>query len=179
MTTLTRTNARPVSAPAEGSRRAHAPVRTPAELAAPAAATAEPRLATAPVRLVLAAVGVALVAIGAVGVWVPGLPTTIFLILASGCFARSCPWLERKLIRTPLFGPFLRYMDPSEPMPTRARVIALALMWPSVAVSVWVLRGAPGGPWIASAVVLAALVGTAVILTARRGVGSAAAATGA
>ena len=50
-------------------------------------------------RGLLAAAGVLAVALGGIGAFVPGLPTTIFLIVASYCFARSCPWLEARLLR--------------------------------------------------------------------------------
>jgi len=41
-------------------------------------------------RWLLAGAGVVAVGLGGLGVFVPGLPTTIFLIIASYCFARSC-----------------------------------------------------------------------------------------
>lgn len=48
------------------------------------------------------------VGLGFVGVVVPLMPTTIFMILAVGCFARSSPRLEAWLLAHPRFGPSLR-----------------------------------------------------------------------
>ncbi len=76
-------------------------------------------------RWLLVAGGVTLVGIGAVGVFLPGLPTTIFLLGASWCFTRSCPWLEERLIRIPLFRPFLVYLDQGAQMPRKVVVWTL------------------------------------------------------
>ncbi|MEL7472545.1 MAG: YbaN family protein [Planctomycetota bacterium] len=103
--------------------------------------------------------GVVFVALGAIGVVLPGLPTTIFLILASWCFARSHPWLEAKLLRNRFFGPYMRYVDGSEPMPTRARVISIAMVLAFSTLSI-VLMTRGGTPWWAGLVVaIAAGVG--------------------
>ena len=112
-------------------------------------------------RWLLAAAGVVLVGIGAVGAVVPGLPTTIFLIGASWCFARSCPWLEERLIRIPLFRPFQRYLQPGARMPQRAVVTTLAVMWLAVGSSATLLAvGAEGRPVVALVVAALGLVGT-------------------
>lgn len=110
-----------------------------------------------PVRWTLAGAGVGCVALGAIGVAVPGLPTTVFLILASWCFARSCPWLERKLIRNRLFKPFLWALDSQTPMPRRARVICTIMMWAAIALSCAMILSRASGP-IAGPAVLAALI---------------------
>jgi uncharacterized membrane protein YbaN (DUF454 family) len=64
-------------------------------------------------RWVLDGVGGALVATGAVGVVVPGLPTTVFWIGAVVCFLKTRPLVVRPLLRTPVVGPaiirFLRW----------------------------------------------------------------------
>lgn len=88
-----------------------------------------------PQRWLLAGIGVVLVAIGALGVVVPGLPTTVFLIAASWCFARSCPWLEERLIRVPLFRPFLGYLEPGQAMPRKTIITTLVVMWCAICVS--------------------------------------------
>lgn len=53
-------------------------------------------------------IGLVLLAIGVIGLWVPVLPTTIFLIGAAACFARSSPRLHAYLVGHPTFGPPLR-----------------------------------------------------------------------
>ena len=117
----------------------------------------------------LAALGVLSVGLGAVGVFVPGLPTTIFLIVATYCFARSCPWLEERLLRRRLFAPYMRFVDGGEPMPRRAQVVAMLLMWMSVVASLGLLHVTGRlGPWLAALIVGAAATGTVAIVAAGR-----------
>ncbi|MDY7107040.1 MAG: YbaN family protein [Planctomycetota bacterium] len=116
-------------------------------------------------RWILAALGVVCVALGAVGVVLPGLPTTVFLLMASFLFTKSCPWLEDRLIRNRFFAPYLRYLDGSRAMPRRAKVTAIALMWLMVSLSALTLtRGEAGLWWIAALFAAAAVLGTTVIL---------------
>ena len=60
------------------------------------------------VRLTYAVAGSLCVALGAVGIVLPGLPTTPFLLLASWCFGRSSRRLENALLRSRFFGPLIR-----------------------------------------------------------------------
>lgn len=52
--------------------------------------------------------GFVLLGCGFIGLWLPLLPTTIFLIGAAACFARSSPALQHYLLNHPKFGPPLR-----------------------------------------------------------------------
>jgi hypothetical protein len=112
-------------------------------------------------RWLLAAAGMLLVGLGALGAVLPGLPTTVFLIGASWCFARSCPWFEERLIRIPLFRPFQRYLEPGTRMPRRAVVTTLVVMWLAVGSSSLLLatRG-EGRPVLAAVVLVLGLVGS-------------------
>lgn len=115
-------------------------------------------------RYVLAFAGIVCVALGALGAILPGLPTTIFLILASYCFTRSCPWLEQRLLRTRLFAPYMAWIDGRQPMPRRAKIAAIALVWIAVGTSLTLLySGGRLAPWLAIVVPAAALVGTVAI----------------
>ena len=122
-----------------------------------------------PRRVALAAAGVLAVVLGGIGVFVPGLPTTIFLIMASYCFARSCPWLEERLLRVPLFAPYMKFIDEGRPMSTRARVISITAMWTSVLLSLAWLR-ASGRLSTALAITIAgvAAIGTVAVFRFRR-----------
>jgi uncharacterized membrane protein YbaN (DUF454 family) len=115
-------------------------------------------------RWLLASAGVVSVGFGALGAVLPGLPTTIFLIIASYCFARSCPWLEQRLLRNRLFAPYMAWIDGREPMPRRAKAAAIAAVWTAVIVSLSLLySGGQLPPWLAAVVTGAALIGTFAI----------------
>lgn len=83
------------------------------------------------------ALGLLLVAIGFVGLFVPLLPTTDFLILALPCFARSSPRLEAWLLNHPRFGPALRAWQSSRAIPRHAKIAACLGMTAGFALFYW------------------------------------------
>lgn len=68
--------------------------------------------------------GMTLMGVGLVGIFVPLLPTTDFLLLALPCFARSSPRLEAWLLNHPRFGPGLRAWRAERAVPRRAKIAA-------------------------------------------------------
>lgn len=88
----------------------------------PEASATRPRL----VRGLFLALGLLFVGIGMVGVLLPVLPTTPFLILAAACFARSSVRLEAWLLDHPRFGPTLRDWRERGAIPRQAKAMALA-----------------------------------------------------
>lgn len=122
-----------------------------------------------PRRLLLAGLGIVSVGLAVAGAILPGLPATVFLILASYLFTRSCPWLEERFIRNRFFGPYLQYLDGRRPMPRRARWIAAISMWIAVATSLTMLAWSGAlGPWGGGSIVTAAVAGSVVIARYRR-----------
>jgi uncharacterized membrane protein YbaN (DUF454 family) len=79
-------------------------------------------------RTAFLALGYLMVVLGFLGIFLPVLPTTPFLILAAGCFARSSPRLERWLLDHPRFGPLLRDWRERGAIPRRAKTLAFASM---------------------------------------------------
>lgn len=78
------------------------------------------------VRAAYAGIGLVFVGIGGLGVVVPGLPTTVFLIIAAWCFSRSSPRLEQWLLDLPVLGRFVRDYRAGLGMPRRAKLSAYA-----------------------------------------------------
>lgn len=111
-------------------------------------------------RWMLAGLGCVLVGIGTLGIFLPGLPTTVFLLAASWLFAKSCPRLERALHAHRWFGPYLTMA--ANGMPRRAKVITLAAMWTGIAVSLWLLEDL--GRAAQGTVLALGVVGTAVVI---------------
>ena len=61
-----------------------------------------------PVRAALVAAGVLSLATGIIGLFVPGLPTTVFVLIAAACAARGSPKFHGWLLSHRLFGPIIR-----------------------------------------------------------------------
>lgn len=114
--------------------------------------------------------GLLSIGVGFIGVFLPGLPTTIFLIFASYCFTRSCPWLEDQLVRAPIFRPYLKYLDGERAMPLRARLSTVAMIWGASTISLLVVaaRG-PLAPWFLVTMLVAASIGSVVVMLIFRG----------
>lgn len=105
--------------------------------------------------------GLAAVGLGGLGVIVPGLPTTVFFLIAAWCFSRSSPRLEAWVLGLPKVGPMVRDHRAGLGMPRRAKVVACSMMWGAILLSSWVLRDVPLA--VAGVVALGA-VGTATIV---------------
>lgn len=114
-----------------------------------------------PVRLLYAGMGTLFVLLGGLGVFMPVLPTTPFLLLAAACYARSSRRVYRWLLQHPHFGPLISEWREHRSMPYRARRKALLLIALSFGVSIvffvprWPAKLAMGvggvllGTWIA------------------------------
>lgn len=133
------------------------------------AACASGGLRLDPRRWATASVGVGFLGMGTLGIFLPGVPTTIFLILACWCFTRSCPRMERWLKEQPLFRPYVRYLEPDAVMPRRARVIAISLMWVAILVSGVLFWQRDALVYAGPALAAAGVIGTVCIVRFRRG----------
>jgi uncharacterized protein len=113
-------------------------------------------------RVGFAALGVIAAALGIVGVFVPGLPTTEFVLAASYLFARSSPRLEAWLESHRWLGPPLRRFRETRGMPVKAKAVSLASMWTGIGISTYALAAA--GPMAQVAVVSMGVMGTVAML---------------
>ena len=99
-------------------------------------------------RWLLATTGVLCVALAIVGVLLPLLPTTPFLLLAAACFAHSSDRLYDWLTTHRWLGPYIRNYREHRAVTMRAKVFALTLLWATIGFAAWratdssLLRGA-------------------------------------
>ncbi|KAF0208685.1 MAG: hypothetical protein FD171_326 [Actinobacteria bacterium] len=91
-------------------------------------ATSEPRRGRFP-RWLLLGFGWACVVLGFIGVFVPGMPTTTFLLIAAWCFYRSSERAHTWLLQHRILGPYVRDFLSGKGMPLRSKVIAVSMMW--------------------------------------------------
>jgi uncharacterized membrane protein YbaN (DUF454 family) len=117
-------------------------------------ADAGTRVVRGPARWFWFATGFCAVGLGSVGVIVPGLPTTVFFIIAAWCFARSSPRFEAWVLGLPKVGAMVQSHRDGLGMPRRAKAIAISMIVLFSAFGTWVL----GWP-IGLVVALAAVVG--------------------
>lgn len=86
------------------------------------------------------ATGWVAVAVGSVGIVVPGLPTTVFFIIAASCFGKSSPRFEQWVLGLPRIGRMVADHRAGLGMPRRAKVAALTTMWVAIVFSCVLLR---------------------------------------
>ncbi len=83
-------------------------------------------------RYVLMTVGCVAVFLGVIGIALPLLPTTPFLLLAASCFAKSSPQFHHWLLNHPLLGPYLRLYLSGAGLPMRAKKAIISVLWLSI-----------------------------------------------
>ena len=81
------------------------------------------------VRLLFVFIGSIFVGLAVIGIFLPGLPTTPFLILAAYFYIRSSNKLYNWLINNKILGIYIRGYLSGKGMPLRAKIISLILMW--------------------------------------------------
>ncbi len=87
-------------------------------------------------RAALLLCGTLSLGLGLLGIFVPLLPTTCFLLLAAWCYARSSQRLYDRLMTARLIGPYLQRYRDSRVIPPRVKVAALVMMWITIGYAV-------------------------------------------
>ncbi len=101
------------------------------------------------------------VALGAIGIVVPGMPTTVFLLIARWAFSKSSERFRTWLYEHRRLGPPIRAWHEHGVIPARAKAAAFAMMTLSLAVM------ATTGAWQLPAIAAAIMVPVAVFIVSR------------
>jgi len=76
---------------------------------------------------------------GVIGIFLPLLPTTPFILLAAACFARSSPRFYAWITSHPRFGPSIADYLAGKGLPLKAKLMATGLLWTSVSFTLLVV----------------------------------------
>jgi uncharacterized protein len=79
--------------------------------------------------------GVLLVAIGVIGIFLPILPTTIFLILASACFIKSSPQANEWLRNHKILGMYIKNYQDKSGLTIKSKIFNITLLWLMISAS--------------------------------------------
>ena len=105
------------------------------------------RTLPAAVRVLLLAFAAVCVALGVIGIFVPGLPTTVFILIAGWAAARSSPRFAAWLENHATFGPMIRDWRERGAVSRRAKISATVVM----AISSVILFLTSSRAWVAEA----------------------------
>ncbi len=89
------------------------------------------------IRTLLIVTGTLSVMLGILGIFLPLLPTTPFLLLAAFCYSRSSDRFYHWLITNRWFGEYIRNYREGRGIALRQKIIALSLLWLTMSYSIW------------------------------------------
>jgi len=88
------------------------------------------------IRIVWIVLGTLSLCIGIIGIAVPGLPTTPFLLLSAGLYIKSSDRLYQKLITNRFVGPYILEFQTKKGMTIRTKLLAISSMWMMISISI-------------------------------------------
>jgi uncharacterized membrane protein YbaN (DUF454 family) len=75
--------------------------------------------------------------LGIIGVFIPFLPTTPFLLLAAGSFLKGSEHLYQWLITHKVFGGYIRNFREHKAIPKRTKILAVSTLWSTIFISIF------------------------------------------
>src|SRR5690554_7602887 len=99
-----------------------------------------PKLVTNPLlQVLLLSVGFLSIALGVLGMFLPVLPTTPFLLLAAACFIRTSPKFYDWLVDHPKLGKYVVYYLDGKGIPKKAKVYTLVVLWSTMLITAFIV----------------------------------------
>lgn len=91
-------------------------------------------------HIILTISGILLVILGSIGIVVPVLPTTPFLLLALACFSISSPKLARSIEKNRIFGSYISHWRTHQGIPLKIKVRAIMFLWITLVISACIVQ---------------------------------------
>ena len=87
------------------------------------------------VRVFLLIAGTISLALGAIGIFIPLLPTTPFLLLSAACFLRSSKRMHDWLLSNKWFGEYIKSYQEGRGIPAKTKMAAIITLWAAIILS--------------------------------------------
>lgn len=94
-------------------------------------------------RHLLFAIGWISLVLGIIGIFLPILPTTPFVLLAAACFMRSSERWYLWLTNHPRYGTYIKSYLENKGIPLKAKLLAMFMMWTSFLITIFVITDSP------------------------------------
>jgi uncharacterized membrane protein YbaN (DUF454 family) len=88
------------------------------------------------IRILLIITGTLFVGLGIIGIFIPVLPTTPFLLLAAACYARSSRKFHEWLLNNRWFGDYIKNYLLGRGFPKKVKFLTITLLWITIGCSV-------------------------------------------
>jgi len=113
------------------------------------------------IRWLLLTAGTVCLVLGAIGIVLPILPTTPFLLLAAACYLRSSERMHKWLLSNRWFGEYIKNYQAGRGIPLKTKLFALLVLWATILFSTFFIVN---GILAAQIVLLIVAVGVTVHL---------------
>lgn len=97
-------------------------------------------------RIILVIIGCVSLILGLLGIFLPVLPTTPFLLLSAAVWVKASPRLYTWLINHRVFGEYIRNFRENRALPLRVKIISVSLLWATMSYCIIVV--ASGKLWL-------------------------------
>lgn len=86
-------------------------------------------------RWILVSLGTLFLGLGILGIFLPLLPTTPFLLLAAACYVRSSKRFYHWLLNNKWFGSYIKNYKEKKRIPLKAKIFSISLLWITILAS--------------------------------------------
>ena len=102
--------------------------------------------------------------LGIIGIVLPILPTTPFLLLAAFCYARSSKRVHEWLLNNRILGPYIKNYLEGKGMPIKVKIFTISLLWITISISAFLIIKID---WVKVVLILIAIAVTVHIILIR------------
>lgn len=92
-------------------------------------------------KALLIFVGTVCVGLGVLGMFLPLMPTTVFLLMAAYCYSKSSERFHNWLLTNRLCGKYISNYKSGRGISMRQKISTIAVLWASIGVSIWLMNG--------------------------------------